>query len=196
MSGPKNQDKSLHGLSVGLGIAGTIAATIIIFAYAASDGSSYLPVLVVPSEDTAAAKEPALPVDDTKQELQLVQDETQDQIGSADKIVIERQEARQTGELDEESTDVSSVGYDPVDADKSDDSSSPAKSDDVQEPVNNDENGLTPPLPTLPLLEGENDGDDDRHKKSEAKEHKDKKHGHDDSIASIVFKGDKHQKDN
>ncbi len=196
MSGPKNQDKSLHGLSVGLGIAGTIAVTVIVFAYAASDGSSYLPVPVVPSEDTAAAKESALPADDTKQELQLVQDKTQDQIGPADKI--DQQETLQTDEAVEmqESVDVNGVGYDPVDADKPDDSSSPAKSDDVQEPVNNDENGLTP-LPILPIddKEGENDGDDDHHKKGEAKEHKDKKHNHDDSIASITFKGDKRQKD-
>jgi hypothetical protein len=191
MSGPKNQDKSLYGLSVGLGIAGTIAATVIVFAYAASDGSSYLPVPAVPSEDTAIAKESSLPDDDTKQELQLVQDKTQDQIAPADKIVTEQQtdEAVET----QKPANVNSVGYGPADADKPDDSSSP-KRDDV-EPVNNDENRLTPPLPTLPLLEGEN-GDDDHHKKGEAKEHKDKKHDHDDSIASIVFKGDKHQKGN
>jgi hypothetical protein len=51
MSDPKNQDgkkfngkdasdKSLHGLSVDLGIAGTIAATVIVFAYVAGDGFS------------------------------------------------------------------------------------------------------------------------------------------------------------
>lgn len=192
MSGLKNQDKSLHGLSVGLGIAGTIAATIIVFAYASSDGSSYLPVPAVPSEDTATAKESPLQTDDTKQEeLQLVQDKTQDQIAPADKIVTEQQ----TGETVEmqEPANVNSVGYVPADADKPDDSSSPAKRDDI-EPGNNDEDRLTPPLPTLPQLEGEN-GDDDHHKKGEAKEHKDKKHDHDDSIASIVFKGDKHKKD-
>jgi hypothetical protein len=210
MSDPKNQndDKSLHGLSVGLGIAGTIAATVIVSAYAASDGFSYLSPNTVPtvtSEDTAAAASgPPLPTE-TKQELQLVQDKMQDQVKPADEITIEQQEVQQPSEAVEiqESVDINKVDYVPVEEERSDEPSNPAKEEEVHDPappVNNDENELTPLLPTLPSLddkEDENNGEhilDDHHKKGGAKEDKGKKHS-DDSISSIVFKGDRHKKD-
>lgn len=194
MPGPKNHnDKSLHGLSVGLGIAGTIAATVIVFAYAAGDGFLY-PAPELPSADTAAAATgPALPADDIKQELQLAQDKMQDGVRLADKIVTERQQVQQTREDVEmqESVDIDKVDYVPAVEDRADEPSSPAKHDEAQDPAPpaNNDNELPPPLPTLPPLE---EGADDHHNKGEPKEHKGKKH---DSIASVAFKGKHHKGD-
>lgn len=208
MFGAKDaSDKSLRGLSVGLWLAVTIAATVIVFAYAATGGPTYSsPATAVPTETDAA--EITLPVDnsDTKQELQLVQQKVQED-GIADKLVTEQQQIQQTNTAIENKKPASTGKVDPAPIDETeigrDDSSSPTENDEEQgsSPVtdnsednrhdderdesdltpaeDNDDGGLTVQLPIpLPVAHGDSEHDDAGTKEDRHEKHEGKKHDH------------------